>query len=77
MITKSPQTEALIGRIFNWKFDAAKQLAASLPATVISNDQRDILYALAAAFGNCGWIDGNMGIIIGCSVRELIGEEKE
>ena len=79
MIPKSKYTEKLIGRISNWKFQEAREALHALPKPEqmkILQSDRDLIGALAASVANCGWFDGNIGIIIGVAVDKLIGPEE-
>lgn len=61
------------GRLDNWKFDQARDY---LDATA-TGDERELVEALAATFGNSGWFAGSMGVIVGAAVEYLIGKKEE
>lgn len=52
-------------RLTNWKFSQAKNIQdyEELPTEV-----RDVIDALAACFGDIGWTESNMAMIISCAV---------
>ena len=53
----------LKGRLLNWKFrSAAEHLEGE------SEETKTIVDALASCFGNCGWFEGDMGMIVGTLV---------
>lgn len=60
--------EKLIGRLLNWKFDSAAQMLSASDTT----EAACVIRALAAQFGNCGHIDGQMGELIGSVVDLLL-----
>lgn len=53
------ENKRLISRLFNWKFGTALQYLEGEDEEVVI-----LVKALADTFDDCGWIDGNMGIII-------------
>lgn len=61
--------EDLTGRLENWKFESAKMYVDF----DVSVDERLVIEALADTYGNCGWFEGSMGLIIGAAVEALIG----
>lgn len=51
---------ALRSRLYNYKFASARgRLTGHEPKEV-----QNLVEALSVSFGNCGWIDGEMGVII-------------
>lgn len=54
-------------RIVNWKFRSAFDLI-DFDA---SPDEREVIGALAAMFGNIGWFGGDMGLIVQQAIRSL------
>ena len=49
----------LHGRIENWKFDSALKYLDGEPEYTVA-----LIQALARVFGDCGWFDGDMGLIV-------------
>lgn len=70
--------DEVAGRLYNWKFSQAgaaldTQIAAG--EVVPTETERETIAALGRLFGNCGWFDGDMGVLVGTAVRSLTGEE--
>ena len=61
--------EKLKNRLENWKFKDAQKFLGGEPDPVA-----DIVDALANNFGNSGWLEGDMGLIIQAAIDSLIGE---
>ena len=56
----------LRSRLENWKFN---QALSHLEGE--SREVKDIVEALARSFGNCGWIEGDQGTIIGYALTAI------
>lgn len=63
----------LIGRLYNWKFSSA----AGLLREDHPEDVREQVATLARLFGNVGWLDGDIAVLIAATVRGLIGDQDE
>lgn len=68
---------ALASRVLNWKFQQAVRKFINLPGNVAEQpevyDRLNVIRSLAATFGDCGWFDGEMGIIVGAAVNYILG----
>jgi hypothetical protein len=60
------ENKKLISRLFNYKFRTAQQYLEGEDEEVI-----EVVNALAETFDNCGWIDGNMDVIIQACVSKI------
>ncbi len=58
--------EKLENRLFNYKFDSA---CGHLEGE--DDETREVVEALAAAFGNPGWFDGHMSSIINAACKGI------
>ena len=58
--------EELCGRLMNWKFSQAEACIENE-----SDDEILVIVALSRTFGNCGWINGNMGTIIEAAINSI------
>ena len=67
-------TEECKNRLENWKFDQAKEYLADSNPT---DREQELVDALAAVFGNGGWLFGQIEIIVGAAVETLIGRAGE
>lgn len=69
-------TEDMRGRLYNWKFADAWNLAkASRDVTV---EELELITALASTFGDSGWWGGvgHMGTIVGAALETLgVGDD--
>jgi hypothetical protein len=71
-------TDQVKDRLYNWKFASAcgllheQILAGDVTPTA---DEQDTIEALSRMFTNCGWFDGDFGVVVGVAVRSLIGED--
>ena len=61
-------------RLENWKFQQAKDVWESLPDKFKSETLTETINALANMFGNSGWFVGDMGTIVGTTVKSLLRE---
>jgi len=72
--------EGLIGRLENWKFTQAHIVAeTALPLSTdlpIAAEDRTLIVALAETFGNAGWFEGHLGVIVGTVVEGLVARLK-
>lgn len=57
----------------NWKFE---QAAERLDERA-TEDERDLVNALAQTFGNPGWFAGSMGTIVAGTIDYLVREEEK
>lgn len=57
--------EDLIGRLQNWKFQSARKHVDNS----VTPEDRKLIEALAECFGDIGWFDGYMGVIITASLE--------
>ena len=60
----------LVSRLRNWKFDSALRYVGG-------EEDAEVVYALAESFGNSGWFDGSMGVIVGALVDLMTGGDDE
>jgi len=61
MIDRSqPQAEKLVGRVNNGKYETALAYLEGQPLDVV-----EAVNTLARLFGNGGWVDGDMGNLVG------------
>lgn len=63
-----PDLEDLISRLNNWKF------AQALQYTNAETKNVEVITALAMLFGNSGWFQGQIGILLDYVVEYLIRE---
>lgn len=70
MINKENVT--LIGRLENYKFRSAQKYLEGE-----NEEVKLIVNSLAVTFENCGWIDGNIGIIIDAAISSIIPKYDE
>jgi hypothetical protein len=61
------EEQQFTGRMINWKFD---QALARIPPS-LSTEDREIVAALAATFGDCGWFSGSIGVIVGAAIASV------
>lgn len=63
-----------IGRLQNWKFSQAEAFMASQvePAT---ETEISLVEALSVTFGNPGWFDGGMSVIISAALSTIVPAE--
>lgn len=62
------KNEQLYNRLYNWKFEQALQY--------LEDDKEDgavvvLTKSLAQAFGNCGWIDGDISEVIRYALNSI------
>jgi hypothetical protein len=65
-VVKTEDSEALVGRLRNWKFAQATKHLTGQPVYV-----REVVETLARSFGDCGWFEGDMGLIVGAALNVL------
>jgi len=65
-IVTTPSSEKLISRLANWKFCQALSHLKGQPQDVC-----DVIQSLGDTFGDCGWFEGRMGIIIGAALEGI------
>jgi hypothetical protein len=58
----------LRSRLENWKFASATNYLDD----GCSPEDKDLILALSSMYGDCGWFDGNQGILIGAAVSLLL-----
>ena len=61
-------------RLHNWKFEQAQEYLGDAEPT---DRERELVDALAAVFGDSGWLDGELGVIVSAAVGTLIPDEQE
>lgn len=61
------ENKNLIGRLSNYKFESAQKYLAGE-----SEEVAEVVNALADTFANCGWIDGNIGVIVATCVDVIL-----
>jgi hypothetical protein len=61
------------GRLGEWKFSSA---AGYLDQAEPTEAERDLVEALASAFGNPGWFEGSLGVIVSAVVAGLVGPDE-
>lgn len=62
----------LENRLYNWKFNSAIRYLDDS----VSEKDKEIIVALREMFGNSGWFDGTLGLLVNRVVNGLIGENK-
>lgn len=70
-------SEKVRNRLYNWKFaQAANQLEIEDEADIQQGDdgECELVCALALVLGDCGWFEGNLGIIVTAAVSPLLGD---
>ena len=60
--------ERLIDRLQNWKFEQALDYCEP------EAEYLELVEALAATFGNCGWFGGKMGVIVDAAISVITAE---
>lgn len=63
--------EKLKSRLENWKFKQALQYVDDS----VSEDEKNVIGTLARLFGDCGWLEGDVGTLISVAVRSLTEKE--
>ena len=66
------ENRKLLSRIMNYKFRSAQKHLEGESKEVV-----ETVNALAQTFGNCGWINGNMEIIVQTCVAKICPEIEE
>jgi len=61
--------ELLKGKLTNWKFRSALSYLDGQTEEV-----KDVVNALCRSYGNCGWFEGDMGLIVGICVESVIAK---
>lgn len=56
-------------RILNWKFARAAELLDNANA---SQAESELIAALARTFGDSGWFEGDVGLLVGVAVETLL-----
>ena len=68
----SKKNENLRGRLYNFKFDSALQYLDGE-----TDEDKEVIEALARMFGNCAWMGGDIELVVsGCVFSLISGEEK-
>jgi hypothetical protein len=70
-IKPTKDSEDLIGRLRNCKFESAKKYMKGQP-----KDVQACIRALARLFDNNGWVEGDVGFLVGMAVDLLVGYEE-
>jgi len=60
-------------RLVNWKFDSA--VTEMLKEGLATDAERELVNALSASFGNCGWFWGSLGTVVRSAVESIVPEE--
>ena len=60
--------ERLLDRLENFKFEQALEYCEP------DDEWRELVEALATTFGNCGWLNGKMGVILDAAVSVVTAE---
>ena len=60
-------TEECKGRLYNWKFNSAVRELT----TEATEDERELVEALATLFGNVGHFEGAMSMLVAVAVDSL------
>ena len=66
-IKRTPESDKLEGRLYNWKFSSALRYLDGQPDNV-----REAVKALSDCFGDCGCLSGSVSAIIASLVHALI-----
>lgn len=63
-------------RLVNWKFRTAFLVIEDEGvATTATDEEKEVIFALAGLFGNPGWgMDGDMGTVVEALVNRLVKE---
>ena len=64
-------TPECLGRLENWKFERA----ADFLDREATDEERNLVTALAIVFGDSGWFPGEMEVIVSAAVSTLLEEE--
>jgi hypothetical protein len=70
-LQETPMAAHLVSRLSNWKFSTACAYLEGQPPEVARTVE-----ALAAMFGNCGWLEGSMGIVIAAALASLYDDDE-
>lgn len=62
-------------RLYNWKFSQAMNYVRE--GVTVTDDERELIEALDACYGNVGYFGGNNAIILRAAVETLIGVIEE
>lgn len=69
-VTRAEKRENLIDRLRNSKYEQALKY---IKGAGLSEDNVKLLHYLAEQFGNPGWIDGEISILIEAALRSIPG----
>lgn len=70
-------SEETLDRLENWKFHSAWHAVTGDPASSeATEDERELILALDETFGNVGWFDGSLSVIVAAAVSTLIPGER-
>lgn len=66
-------SEDVAGRLENYKFEQARTALNRMfdRDSAVPEEDRALIHALAASFGNPGWFDGHLATIIDAAIRPL------
>lgn len=70
-IKPTAHSKDLVGRLRNCKFTQAKKYMKGQP-----KDVQDCIRVLSRLFDNNGWLEGDMGVLLGMAVDLLVGYEE-
>ena len=73
MIVETEDSDYLKGRLSNGKFKQATQGHSLLGQ---SRETIDVVEALAATYGDAGWLEGHTSTLVGFIVEQLVGQEE-
>src|SRR5262245_28641715 len=65
-LSQREQIDSLHNRLENWKFQQATRYLKG-----IRGEDRDLVEALSRMFGDVGWFEGDMGIIIEAALSHI------
>lgn len=70
---------SVVSRLENWKFAQARdKLRSPESGDLVTEDESELVEALAATFGDVGWgIEGFMATIVGAAVNTLVPAEPD
>lgn len=68
-------SERVQNRLYNWKFgQAAEYYRQDDEGT---EKEGALIEALARAFGDCGWFEGDMALLVSTAVSFLVGDDDD
>lgn len=64
-------------RLLNWKFSQAAEHLDKLPKGMVGEEHANVIGALCRVFGNSGWLDGDLAVIVDFVVARLTDSDPE